>query len=260
MSNDKNDIARYWDGKAEQLRTDPSATMKDVLLRSLEIEAIASRLNDDDELLDVGGGNAFAALQWAKVCKSVKVVDFSEKMVEFGTEAIAASGRDNVQTEVASVLDLRPYAGGYSAVSCVRCLINLTSEAEQFAAIDQLTAALRPGGKLLLIEGLEETFAGMNEARKKAQLSEIQLDWHNRLLSQSRLEAKLAEQFTIDECVDFGEYYFLSRIVHPLLVAPEEPTFEGRCNFVAKNVWQSGVARGLFASMSTLVLYVCSRT
>ena len=112
-------------------------------------------------------------------------MDFSEKMVEFGTEAIAASGRDNVQTEVASVLDLRPYAGGYSAVSCVRCLINLTSEAEQFAAIDQLTAALRPGGKLLLIEGLEETFAGMNEARKKAQLPEIQLDWHNRLLSQS---------------------------------------------------------------------------
>ena len=260
MSYNQNEIARYWDGKAEQLRTDPSATMKDVILRSLEIEAIGARLNGDDKLLDVGGGNAFAALQWAEVCKSVKVVDFSEKMVEFGTEAILASGRDNVQTEVASVLDLRPYAGRYSAVSCVRCLINLTSEPDQFAAIDQLTAALRPGGRLLLIEGLEETFAAMNEARKKAQLPEIQLDWHNRLLSQSRLEAKLAECLTIDERVDFGEYYFLTRIVHPLLVAPQEPAFEGRCNLVAKNVWQSGLARGLFAPMSTLILYVCSRT
>ena len=56
---------------------------------------------------------------------------------------------------------------------------------------------------MLLIEGLEETFAAMNEARTKAQLPEIQLDWHNRLLSQSRLETKLAEQLTIDgRCSD----------------------------------------------------------
>lgn len=259
MSDNRNEISEYWDRKAEQLRTDPSATMKDVILRSLEIEAVGARLNGDDELLDVGGGNAFAGLQWAEVCKSVQVVDFSEKMVEFGRAAIAASGRDNVQTEVASVLDLRDYAGRYSTVSCVRCLINLTSEGDQFAAIDQLASTLRPGGRLLLIEGLEETFAAMNQARKKVQLPEIQLDWHNRLLSQPRLEAKLAEAFTIDDRVDFGEYYFLSRIVHPLLVAPEEPAFEARCNFVGKNVWQSGLARGLFAPMSTLMLYVCSR-
>ena len=51
-------IDQYWDAKAEALTTDPSATMKDVILRGLEIEAIGDRLGPDDELLDVGGGNA----------------------------------------------------------------------------------------------------------------------------------------------------------------------------------------------------------
>jgi ubiquinone/menaquinone biosynthesis C-methylase UbiE len=253
------EIHQYWNDKAEALKTDPSATMKDVILRGLEIEAIGSRLGADDELLDVGGGNAYAGLLWAERCKSVLVTDFSEKMVEYGREAIAESGRTNVEIEQASVLDLSAYAGRYSAVSCVRCLINLTSEAEQLAAIEQLASTLKPDGRLFLIEGLEETFAAMNTAREAMQLPAIPLDWHNRLLSKAKLEAKLSESLTIEDRVDFGEYYFLSRIVHPLLVAPEEPAFRGRCNQVARDIWQAGSAKSRFADISTLVLYVCRR-
>jgi len=253
------EISKYWDDKAEALETDPSATMKDVMLRGMEIEAIGSRLKPDDELLDVGGGNAFAGLRWAEKCRSVLVVDFSEKMVKYGLEAIAASGRDNIRQERASVMALGVYAGRFSATTCVRCLINLTSEDDQLAAVEQLARTLRPGGSLYLIEGLAETFAAMNRARRDAGLPAIPLDWHNHLLSRDKLEAKLAETLTIDERVDFGEYYFLSRVVHPLLVAPEEPAFEGRMNLVARNIWQSRAVRGRFAYMSTLMLYVCSR-
>ena len=160
---------------------------------------------------------------------------------------------------VASVLDLGASTSKYAAVSCVRCLINLAEEEDQLAAVDQLARAVRPGGRLFLIEGLSETFTAMNQARQDMGLPAIELDWHNRLLSRDALEAKLSEQLTIDERVDFGEYYFLSRVIHPLLVAPQEPSFKGRCNVIARELWNSGLVRGRFSELSTLVLYVCSR-
>jgi SAM-dependent methyltransferase len=255
----RDDVRRYWDGKAEALRTDPAATMKDVILRGLEIEAIGSRLRADDELLDVGTGNAFGAISWAARCRRVVAVDYSDGMVAAAREAVRASGRAQIEVERGDVLDLSRYAGAFSAVSCVRCLINLPAETEQLAAVDQLASALRPGGRLFLIEGIEDTFAAMNALRARADLPAIPLNWHNRLLGRARLENALEARLRITERVDFGEYYFLSRIVHPLLVAPAEPSFQGRLNEVAADLWRAGAARSRFADVSTLMLYVAER-
>lgn len=253
------EIYQYWNQKAEDFKTDPSATMRDVILRSLEIEAIGERLQPKDVLLDVGTGNAFGVLQWAKRCRRVMATDYSTKMIEKAREAIAISGFSNIQAETADVLDLHVYEEQFTAASSVRCLINLTNEEDQYLALIQMAKTLRPGGRLFLIEGLAETFESMNEMRKKVKLQPIQLHWHNLLLARDKLEAALSDLFTIDERVDFGEYYFLSRIVHPLLVSPAEPTFDGQLNLVARTIWQQGAARGLFAFMSTLMLYVCRR-
>ena len=251
-------IAKYWDAKAEALQVNPAATMKDVILRSLEIEAIGSRLKPDDELLDVGGGNAYAGIRWAPHCRRVLVVDFSENMIAAAHKAIG-SEHPKVSAARGSVLDLGTYAGRFSATSCVRCLINLATEADQLAAVDQLSRTLQPGGRLFLIEGLEEGFAAMNQARRAMGLPAIELDWHNRLFKRDTLETKLRETLVIEERIDFGEYYFLSRVVHPLAVAPEEPAFDGRLNHVARQIWQKGAVRGRFADLSTLVLYVCRK-
>jgi SAM-dependent methyltransferase len=251
------EVRRYWDGKAEALSTDPTATMKDVILRSLEIDAIGSRLRPDDELLDVGTGNAFGAIRWAAQCRRVVALDYSNGMVAAAREAVRVSGRVNVEVQRGDVLDLSSHAGAFSAVSCVRCLINLPAEAEQMAAVAQLASALRPGGRLFLIEGIEDTFAAMNSLRAHAGLPAIPLNWHNRLLGRASLERCLEARLRIVERVDFGEYYFLSRIVHPLLVAPAEPSFQSRPNEVAAELWRGGAVRSRFADISTLILYVC---
>jgi ubiquinone/menaquinone biosynthesis C-methylase UbiE len=257
---DRAAIDRYWDDKAAKLRTDPSATMKDVILRSLEIEAIGERIRPDDELLDVGTGNAYGALQWARRCKRVVATDFSTKMIESAEDAIATSQLSNIRAERADVLDLSPYANQFSTVTCVRCLINLTSEREQIQGLEQLLSAVQPGGRLFLIEGFTETFQQMNLSREEVGLTSIPLNWHNRLLSRNLLENALPKDFAIEEIVDFGEYYFLSRIVHPLLVAPEEPKFDAELNVIASRVWRTGIARGAFQQLSTLMLYVFRRT
>ena len=253
------EIQRYWDEKAASLKTDPAATMKDVILRSLEIEAIGTRLRRDDVLLDVGTGNAFGALQWVELCKSVVATDYSPKMIEAAGEAIAKSGRANIRVESANVLDLRAYADQFTAVTCVRCLINLTSTSDQASALEQMAQAIKPKGRLFLIEGIAETFEALNAARLQVGLTPIALNWHNRLFVEADLDAELAKYFEIEERVDFGEYYFLSRVFHPLLSDPEQPAFDGAVNMVASRIWRNGVARRTFSKLSTLMLYVCRR-
>jgi SAM-dependent methyltransferase len=254
-------IKEYWNHKAQQLGTDPSATMKDVVLRSLEIEAISERLAPDDTLLDVGCGNAFGSLTFAERCARVLAVDYSERMVFMATEAIRNNGRKNINAEQHDVTQIGTvYPGAFTAVSSVRCLINLPKEEQQYQAIGQLAQVLASRGRLFLIEGVAEHFAAMNRMREEVGLKPITLDWHNRIFSKATLESALHQYFAIEEIVDFGEYYFLSRIVNPLLAAPEEPRFDDKLNHVAKSIWQSQIGKNTFASMSTLVLYVCRKS
>jgi len=254
------EIRTYWDGKAARLWTDPSATMKDVILRTMEIEAIANRLRAEDDLLDIGCGNAFESIEFAKRCRSVLAVDFSDRMVDAARAAVSEGGQDNIEVAQGSALEIGDrHRDRFTAVSSVRCLINQASREDQYRAIDQFARALRPHGRLFLLEGVAEAFASMNAARERVGLSPIKLDWHNRLLLREELEDHLSKEFIMLERVDFGDYYFLSRIVHPLLVAPEEPRFDARINEIAREIWRSGVARGTFEDMSTLTLYVCGR-
>src|SRR6185437_13776409 len=216
MSNDGN-IRTYWDGKAKALSTDPSATMKDVILRQLEIEAICARLKRDDLLLDIGCGNAYGSIAFAEVCHSVTAVDYSHGMIEAASTLIAQSGRSNVVARVGSVAEIgRDFAKKFSAVTSVRCLINLDNFAQQSEAINSICDALEPGGRLFLIEGVQERFDNMNRMRMKVGLEPIPLNWHNHLFIEDELVSYLNERFTITETVDFGEYYFMSRIFHPL--------------------------------------------
>jgi len=254
------EIKDYWDRKADQLGIDPSATMKDVILRSLEIEAVGNRLHSDDVLLDVGCGNAFGSLQFAQRCKSVLAVDYSDRMIAMASAAIHAGGSQNICAKPGNVLTVGDeHESEFTAASSIRCLINLPSEEQQQTAIGQIAKTLRSGGRLFLVEGLASNFAAMNQMRLAVGLPAITLDWHNRLFDSEQLERELGRYFIIQERVDFGEYYFLSRIVHPLLVTPEEPSFEGKPNRVASEIWRSSVLKGQLAHISTLVLYVCRK-
>jgi SAM-dependent methyltransferase len=239
---------------------DPSATMKDVILRSMEIGAIRDRLAPEDSLLDMGCGNAFGSIQFAQRCKTVLAVDYSDRMIAMASDAIRASGCENVHAVQEDVLTIGDsYPGMFSAASCVRCLINLATEAEQYSAIAQLAKSLMAGGRLFLVEGIAENFAALNEMRRHAGLPVMNLDWHNNLLEKAPLDKELERQFVIEEVVDFGEYYFLSRVVHPLLVAPEEPSFHGRPNHVARDLWRTQILKGRLTNISTLLLYVCRK-
>ena len=87
-----------------------------------------------------------------------------------------------------------------------------------------------------MIEGTDRPFAKLNEMRKLFGLHVIRLHWHNLLLDERKLSAFLGRNFSKAVIQSMGAYYFISRIVHPLLVSPREPLFRARINDIARMV------------------------
>jgi ubiquinone/menaquinone biosynthesis C-methylase UbiE len=232
-------IQDYWNLKAESMGVAMTATMRDIQLRWLEIELLASHLYPEDRVLDVGCGNGAATVLFAEKVSHIEGIDFSSQMIEQAKRLAEADTKlqGKVSFQVGNVLDLSAYSeGSFDAVISQRCLINLTSWTDQQQAIFQLARVLKPGGRLLMIEGTQQGLDRLNAARQMFDLQVIEKHWHNLLFDEAALSVLLDRHFLTLQVRGFGTYYFVSRIVHPLLVAPNEPEFEARINEIARKV------------------------
>lgn len=99
----------------------------------------------------------------AEQVKHVDAFDYSENMIE---RARSTYGEENNRFFHGSVLsratcDTRTY----DAAICVRVLINLRDLSEQITALGNLAYWLKPGAKLILIEGFRDGFDSLNAVR-----------------------------------------------------------------------------------------------
>ena len=60
------DIQNHWQKKANDHGAEQTATHSDTYLRKLEIEAISSHLTENSKIIDVGCGNGFSTMEFAK--------------------------------------------------------------------------------------------------------------------------------------------------------------------------------------------------
>src|SRR5205823_14164137 len=74
---------------------------------------------------------------------------------------------------------------------------------------------------------------GLNRLRAAAGLPAIETVAYNLLLPRTEFEAAAAKHFEIEAYHSLGFYLFMSRVVQPLLVAPEAPRHDHRINQVA---------------------------
>jgi hypothetical protein len=113
---------------------------------------------------------------------------------------------------------------------------------------------------LVLMEGTFEGLERLNTARAKVGLEAIAPDGRERLITLKFHEDELlsfcSPLFNHDNTHRFGMYYFLTRIVQPLLVAPERPSYDHPINAVAREI-----ARFFpdYEAMGHLVAFVLSK-
>ena len=242
MNEDALELKRRYDELARTL--DHRTTACDYNLRELEIDTGSEYMRDGQRTLDVGCGLGYAVIQYAsRKLVEAHAIDYSGAMIESAREVCRQTGSrllGTVNFQEGNVLDL-PFEGDYfDVVTSSRCLMALLDWELQKQALAEIARVLKPGGMLVLMEGTFEGLEKLNRVRNMFGLESIDAGGKDRLFT-----LKFHEQDLLDFCKPlfinewikrFGMYYFLTRIVHPLLVAPESPKYDHKINEVARQI------------------------
>ena len=106
----------------------------------------------------------------------------------------------------------------YDVVVTQRFLINLMEWKEQQRVITRLIGSLKPGGRLLMLEGSQPGVDELNRFRAVCGLPPIPVRWHNRFFDDHEMQQFVAESgWKLRAVQGLGGYFLLTRGVRPLL-------------------------------------------
>jgi len=221
---------------------DENTTACDFNLRELEITFALEYIHDGDRVLDVGCGPGVALRAYASqrvigafgIDYAVNMVSFARRRTKDVTPGLDITFR---QADVVAL----PFEDGYfNVVTSSRCLMALLDWDLQQKALVEIHRVLKPDGRLVLMEGTLDGLERLNDYRRRFGLPEISADGSDRLLTRKFREKELidfcASYYTLERTQRFGMYYFLTRIVQPLLVAPASPRYDHPLNTVARQI------------------------
>lgn len=226
---------------------DYKTTASDYQLREIEIDTGAAYMQDGMVTLDVGCGLGYAVTQYAqRFMLTAHGIDYSENMIT-GARELLQKNWPEIESRAhfshASVMELPFPDHHFDVVTSHRCLMALLDWEKQKIALREIHRVLKPGGVLVLMEGTFEGLGRLNETRERVGLDPIAPDGRDRLFTLKFHEAELLNYcrpyFVLENTHRFGMYYFLTRVVQPLLVAPEQPRYDHRLNAVAREIARS---------------------
>jgi len=242
MKSDSIELKERYESFAKSL--DYTTTASDYQLRELEIDTACEYLGDGMRTLDVGCGLGYAVVQYAqRYAIEAHGIDYAENMIAGARELLNRDPpviRGGVHFQTASVTELPFAEAHFDVVTSSRCLMALLDWDLQRRALQEIHRVLRPGGILVLMEGTFQGLDKLNSMRTRFGLEAIAADGRDRLFTLKFDEDKLLQvvrpYFTLERTKRFGMYYFLTRIVQPLLVAPDKPSYDHKINAVAREI------------------------
>jgi SAM-dependent methyltransferase len=98
------------------------------------------------DVLDVGSGDAAAAISLSPYCRSLTCVDISERMIDAARERLAK--HPHARAQIADVHDLPFSAASFDSVVVFH---TLTYAEHPKRALEECARVLRPGGRLVLL-------------------------------------------------------------------------------------------------------------
>lgn len=229
-------VKEYWQERARAPAADNALTHPDVWQRWLEIELIRQYVGASDRLIDVGCGNGYTIRQMAPRGGRTVGIDYSEEMIDAANRSLEASKDDtgNITFAVHNVLELSPESFGlFDVAISERCLINLSSRMEQQQAIARIASLLSAGGRFLLVEGTADGRRRLNDLRESVGLERMPQSWHNLDLGEAELLRCVDRYFVVERHQHLEAYDLVSRVAHPLMVAPDTPDYEAPINEAA---------------------------
>jgi ubiquinone/menaquinone biosynthesis C-methylase UbiE len=224
------------------------ATSRDYNNREIEIHALRQNMKGN-RVLDLGCGTGYTLLALASSITQGRLVgvDFSQTMVDAAIElagdefAHLRMKPEYVCADAFAFLD-QVSPGDFDTIISERLIVNLPSWDRQRTLIEMIIDRLPAGGRYLMVEGSAEGFKDLNEVRVRCGLSAIPDRYAGNESSNKLDERQLNELLKVRDDVlvrhenAFSFYTIASKVLHPLLVAPEEPKFASPINDHARFV------------------------
>ena len=196
-----------------------TSTMADFVTRQREIDAIISYLKNGDTCLEVGCGNGASSIAIAKAKKvNMTCIDFSEDLLAIAKKLPTKGVKGKISFRHGDVLQLSE-KGKYDVVFTERCVINLMEWSDQQEALKRMAAALKKGGRMILVESFTDGLKELNEARAELDLPPIGPAYHNLHLDKDKVIALLAKQGVelTEENNFISTYIYGTRVLYPAL-------------------------------------------
>jgi SAM-dependent methyltransferase len=220
----KSTTDQFWNKRAAEVTDQSKVNIDDTVQRDFELRFILEQLSPSMRMLEVGCGNGYVTDQLRQHVAFVDAFDYAENMIERARDRY---GETNNRFFHDSVLDPKQARGPYDVILCVRVLINLRNLTEQVQAVSNLGELLRPGGRLILIEGYREGFDELNGLRTAIGLPPAHpaaINYYSRL---SDLMPHILSSFAVEATFNTGVFDFLTRVVYPVLEGPENAAGPG---------------------------------
>ena len=160
------------------------ATLGEVAVRKGEIRAISKYLQSGLTIVDLGCGNGYSTIEWAKKHDSRFVgIDYVPEMVDRATESLVQVRfplKGEIQFQVGDVTALTLDDDSFDIAITERCLQNLPSFELQISTIEGISRILRKNGLFLMLECSRPAVVKINRVRAMVGLAPIEVEpWHN---------------------------------------------------------------------------------
>jgi ubiquinone/menaquinone biosynthesis C-methylase UbiE len=220
MVHNQEEVLEYWNNSTVE-------SMYDKHLLNAEIELLRRRMPEGAKILDAGCGEGEGTLAYSSIPgATVHAVDFSETRLQKARERLKE--RDNVTFKQVDFLGTYELDSDYDVIVSQRFLINLMEWPLQQKVLLDLAARLKPGGRLLLLEGSRQGVDSLNEFRQALGLEPIDIKWHNLFFDDQALVEFMGEHgYPLVDHDGLGTYFLLTRGVRPTL----DQTLNWDCEF-----------------------------
>ena len=219
---------KFWNTYAKKLKENPRGAHSDRHIVDLEDNFIEFILKQKKPktLLDIGCGNGSRTIRFAKYVKVETLgLDYSDIMIKHARKILKKQSKSikrKVSFEVQDATILQKY-DKFDIITSCRCFVNQTSAKKQIGLFKTIHSRLKNHGSLIIAEQSQEGLDNLNYIRKKFGLQKIRVPWHNLPIKELSVMPKINSMFKINKINRLGAFYFLSRVIHPAIVYPNEP-------------------------------------
>ncbi len=224
----------FWNDYAKKSKDNPFGAHSDKHVVELENNFIVSELKSRklNSLLDIGCGNGQRTILFSQlIAGKSKGIDYSEIMINEAKallEKQSSEIKNNLSFEVGDINDLENLK--YDVIISCRCIVNQPSNEKQIQLFTNIYNKLKDGGSLIIAEESMEGIERLSNVRKEFGLDRIAERWFNVPINESIVLSNIENLFSIKKIRRLGTFYYISRVLHPALVFPDEPKPNSKIN------------------------------